>query len=169
MSAPMNLNISSEIIAAQSALNMYPECPEHAENNQENYISEIYPEATQAMEYLYSAFKGSVMGKLVHVDLEALQKACSNKNVQELKDSLSITDDLEYRKNLILAKESLEKIKHLEYMIEHSIDHIESALSFSTIKFSTYYFKVIEEHQDIPFENLAELVHTFIILESTLK
>lgn len=166
MSAPMNLNISSEIIAAQSALNMYSE---HLENNKENYISEIYPEAGQAMKYLYSAFKYAIEGKLVHVDLEALQKACSNKNVQEVKDSLSITDDLEYRKNLLLAKESLEKIKHLEYMIEHSIEHIESALSFSTIKFSTYYFKIIEENKNIPFENLAESVHTFVILESTLK
>lgn len=171
MSAPLNLSISSEIVSSMSSLNMYS-----SDNSSEKYISELYPETILAMKHLNKAIDSIRSNIFVSFDLEKLKSASFNKNIDEVYNSLSISDDLEYKKELLLAKEALMSIKHLDYMIEHAIEHIDSALSFNIIKINFYFLKslffdMIEKHKDNEnsINKILNRIHDYISLESTLK
>ncbi len=57
-------------------------------------------------------------------------KNASYKGKFNFLDFVSFSDELVYRKYLFLARSELLKIKDKHYEIEHSIEHIDCALSF---------------------------------------
>lgn len=167
MSEPYHLSLSSEIVSAMSVLNLYPD------NKTDGlYISQLYPEAIAAMSFLKEAssyMMSSSDKKLFIIDIDSSLLHIYDDNFSII-PFLSITDDIPYRKNLLLARESLLSIKHLCYEIGHSIEHIDSALSFTSFylnDFASFIYSTYKK--DLSNEAFIDLLSSYVELRSTLR
>lgn len=164
MSTPLGLALSSEVVSAMSSLNMYP-----GNQCEGKYISSLYPETIVASKHLSDCLEVfcSSTSKLFNIDLEGFKNNIENKDFKYL-DYFSISDELPYRKSLLLAKEELLKVKDLHYEIEHSIEHIDSALSFVNISFrSPFLFNFKDVIKELSDEKLSNLIYSEFCLKGT--